>query len=67
MGRNYFVYFTYLKGRNKCGTKSGIQRYSEVLNTYSYTNLTSFKEIFNIVFKKGTDVALVCKFEPRCF
>ena len=29
----------------------GIQRYSEVLNTYSYTNLTSYKKIFNIVFK----------------
>ena len=31
--------------------KNAIQRYSEVLNTYSYTNLTSYKEIFNIVFK----------------
>ena len=47
--------------------KIAIQMYSEVLNTYSYTNLTSYKEIFNIVFKQGADVASICKFEPRCF
>ena len=40
-----------LRAETNVGQKNGIQRYSEVLNTYSYTNLTSYKEIFNIVFK----------------
>ena len=40
-----------LGAETKAGQKNGIQRYSEVLNTHPYTNLTSYKEIFNIVFK----------------
>ena len=40
-----------LKAETNVEQKNGIQRYSEVLNTYFYTNLTSYKEIFNIIFK----------------
>ena len=40
-----------LRAETNVEQKNGIQRYSEVLNTYSYTNLTSHKEIFNIIFK----------------
>ena len=40
-----------LRAETNVEQKNGIQMYSEVLNAYSYTNLTSYKEIFNIVFK----------------
>ena len=40
-----------LRAETNVEQKIAIQMYSEVLNTYSYTNLTSYKEIFNIVFK----------------
>ena len=40
-----------LRAETNVEQKIAIQMYSEVLNTYSYTNLTSYKEIFNIVFE----------------
>ena len=39
-----------LRAETNVEQKIAIQMYSEVLNTYSYTNLTSYEEIFNIVF-----------------
>ena len=46
-----FISLTLRAETNVEQKKKGIQRYSEVLNTYSCTNLASYKEIFNIVFK----------------